>query len=181
MEPTQALHRTVEALLAGLDFGGLWPGFHPFPFALRVGGLVCLDSRLHQADGRFLGNTAIPYRGGFLALWSLDDEAAPPDPARLAADLVHEMFHAFQLEQGRSGSRTTWRPWTTPWTLTISPKSWRKTDSWPDWGSPPRAHSWLPACQENFATPFDKKTWRGIIRMSSKLGNTGREARHGQR
>ena len=102
MEPIQALYQTVEKRIAQLDFGGLWPDFHPFAFALRSGDQVCLHDRLLRADDSFRGNTAVPYGGSYLALWNLDYEAALPAPERLAADLVHEMFHAFQLEQGEA-------------------------------------------------------------------------------
>lgn len=48
-------------------------------------------------DRRFLGNTSIEYNGEYIAIWNVASPLAE-DAETLAADLAHEMFHAFQYE-----------------------------------------------------------------------------------
>ncbi len=89
-------HSLVSQRLDGLDFGALLPGFHRFRFALYDDVRVCLGDTVLPWDNRFLGNTAMEYEGGHIAIWKL--VPAEPEPDRLAANIVHEMCHAYQLE-----------------------------------------------------------------------------------
>lgn len=100
MEQLQDLYREAKRRLDRVDFGKLWPGFHLFRFALYTEDAVCLDGALFPRSGAFRGNTAIRLEGGWTAIWNVAGVA--PDPDLLAADLVHEMFHAFQMEQGET-------------------------------------------------------------------------------
>ncbi|MCE5235791.1 MAG: hypothetical protein ABFC62_01275 [Clostridiaceae bacterium] len=95
------LHRAVSEALDRVDFPSLFPGFHRFPFALYNGETVTLCASEIPCDRRFLGNTAIEFEGGFLAIWKVE---APREenPTLLAASLVHEMFHALQRERGET-------------------------------------------------------------------------------
>lgn len=98
MEACKNLKRRLDAL----DFGKLWPGFHVFPFALYDEKTVCFPDRPPIPwDPRFLGNTAIDYVGTPLAIWNVK-ESPLSDSDILTAKLVHEMFHAFQKEQGET-------------------------------------------------------------------------------
>lgn len=93
-------HRAVSSLLAQLDFSTLFPGFHPFRFALYDETNACVDGTVRPRDERFRGNTAIDLGGEWLAIWNLAGD--PADPVTLAHDMAHEMFHCFQLERGET-------------------------------------------------------------------------------
>ena len=101
MDRIRTLYNTVERKLAGLDFGQLWPGFRPCGFALYTEEWVYLHSRVLPNDGSFRGNTAIRFESGYLAIWQVTAEDYENENI-LAANLVHEMFHVFQMEQGES-------------------------------------------------------------------------------
>ncbi|MEA5038503.1 MAG: hypothetical protein VB086_01550 [Clostridiaceae bacterium] len=91
------LRMQVSTLLSQLDFGTFWPGFTQVPFALYDDERVLLESGMIPWDQRFLGNTAISWDDGFLAIWKPEDGATAEE---LTAGLVHEMFHAFQMKRG---------------------------------------------------------------------------------
>lgn len=100
MRDLQKLHREASWRLDRLDFGRLWPGFHRFPFALCLGEQMCLGGEVLSRDRGLRGNTAVRYKGEPTAVWDVASGEAGPD--LLSAGLVHEMFHAFQMEQGES-------------------------------------------------------------------------------
>lgn len=91
----RGLYNSVDSILNRVDFGKIWPGFQRFPFALYNGEGVFLNSYDMPYDSRFIGNTSIAFDGGFLAIWRVDDPGNQ-DPEKLASNIVHEMFHAFQ-------------------------------------------------------------------------------------
>ncbi|HOP11203.1 MAG TPA: hypothetical protein PK629_06910 [Oscillospiraceae bacterium] len=90
----------VSENLKKTDFDTLWKGFHRYPFALYDEKKVYLENGEILRDERFFGNTAIEYEGGKLAIWNIEGEPAKEDAETLTADMVHEMFHAFQYEKG---------------------------------------------------------------------------------
>lgn len=92
------IHREVSRRLERLDLGAMLPGFHPFGFALYDEKQVCLGSGTFPRDERFFANTAIQYRGEWIAIWKLASPA--PDLDVLTAKIAHEMCHAFQSETG---------------------------------------------------------------------------------
>lgn len=100
MNDLQKLYQEVSRRLDHLDFDRLWPGFHRFPFALYQENQMCLGGALLPRDGSLRGNTAIRCAGELTAIW--DVGSGETDPDLLSADLVHEMFHAFQMEQGET-------------------------------------------------------------------------------
>lgn len=61
---------------------------------------MCLGGAVLPRDGSLRGNTAIRYTGELTAIW--DVGSGETDPDLLSADLVHEMFHALQMEQGET-------------------------------------------------------------------------------
>ncbi|MDR1692142.1 MAG: hypothetical protein LBR72_02180 [Oscillospiraceae bacterium] len=97
----RSLYGKVSAILDTVDFGGIWRGFSRVPFALYNGERVFLRDEVIPYDRRFLGNTSIEYGGGYIAIWNVADPSGE-DPELLAADMVHEMFHAFQRQNGET-------------------------------------------------------------------------------
>ena len=89
----------VCQILRRVDFSRLWPGFHPYPFSLYDGVHAMLDGELVPCPPHFRGGTALYHQGRPLAIWNVAQDP-PRDPELFAAALVHEMFHAFQLELG---------------------------------------------------------------------------------
>ncbi len=90
----------ISENLKRVDFERLWKGFHRYPFALYDEKTVYLENGEIARDDRFFGNTAIVYEGGRLAIWNITGDPSAEDAETLAADMVHEMFHAFQQENG---------------------------------------------------------------------------------
>lgn len=92
------LYDSVTQHLARLDFEALWPGFHPAPFALYNDQTVWLADGETPWNEAYLGCTIIPHGKDWLAIWQIDP-STPQDPVHLAANMVHEMFHAHQMRQ----------------------------------------------------------------------------------
>lgn len=89
------LYKMVSEAIDIIDFDKIWPGFSKFVFALYDSTNVYFESEIIPYDNRFLGNTSIEYNGQFIAIWYVENPSNE-DPQKLAANLVHEMFHAFQ-------------------------------------------------------------------------------------
>jgi len=95
------LYKIVDEIIAGLDFDKIWSGFSKFNFALYDKENVYFKDEVIPYDNRFLGNTSIEYNGEFVAIWHVENPHKE-DSQTLAADLVHEMFHAFQRTHNES-------------------------------------------------------------------------------
>lgn len=91
-------HLEISRRIGTLDFGRLYPGFHPFRFALYNDKKVCFGETEIPWDSRFVGNTAIDYNNEIIAIW--DMKCACTDMDFFASLLVHEMLHAYQRESG---------------------------------------------------------------------------------
>ncbi len=93
------LYQRIDKILNEIKWNEIWEGFHRYPYALYNEETVWLESEEISYTHEFLGNTSIAWNGGYLAIWfvSLDEKE---DAEELAAGIVHEMFHAFQLEAG---------------------------------------------------------------------------------
>lgn len=89
----------IQSRLTPIDFNSLWPGFHPFDFALYDSHNVVLKGQVLPYSQAFMGNTSIEFQGKLIAIWNLEGEK-DSDLDILASELVHEMFHAFQFEKG---------------------------------------------------------------------------------
>lgn len=100
MELTQ-LYASLRRTLARLDFNDLFPGFHPYPFALYTDEEACLDGQLLPRPQEFYGNTAVLHGGRYIAIWNVDLDP-PRDMDRFAAYMVHEMFHCHQFTCGET-------------------------------------------------------------------------------
>lgn len=95
----KTLYRNVSRSLDRVEFSALWPGFRRYPFALYDGVSAVLDGEVIPCPVQFRGNTTVSYQGRQLAIWNVALDP-PDDPDRFASLLVHEMFHAFQVERG---------------------------------------------------------------------------------
>lgn len=94
----KTLYEKVSRQLERIDFEALWPGFHPFPFALYDGTHAVLNGQVMDCPENFRGNTTVVFEERQIAIWNVSHDL-PTDEALLASKLVHEMFHAFQMER----------------------------------------------------------------------------------
>jgi len=94
------LYEAVKQELTRIDFNAIWTGFTPIPFALVGSDQVYLDGREIPLGDRFWANTVIMHEDEMVATWCVD-KPSEEDVQMLAANLVHEMFHAFQSTQKR--------------------------------------------------------------------------------
>ena len=70
----QSMYQAVSSRLARVPFAQIWPGFSPGAFALYQGQLACIAGALQPRPQSFLGNTALPWQGGYLAIWELEGD-----------------------------------------------------------------------------------------------------------
>lgn len=96
------------------NFDYYWKDFESFPLALYNSNEVYLvnykklpkgyyiDEKVAvgKPDEKFVGNTVINLEGQYTAIWDMDtlDEMINLD--KLYSEVVHEMFHAYQFENG---------------------------------------------------------------------------------
>ena len=89
----------IKDKLDVLVFDDLWPGFKRYGFALYNDTQVILNGEILPKTEEFLANTAIQFHGEYIAIWSLTEEM---DADVLASSIVHEMFHAWQMDMKES-------------------------------------------------------------------------------
>ena len=92
----QVLHGQISEAIKSLDFGKIWDGFTPVKFALYNDKECFFDGEYIEKTVDFCANTAIEYKGEYIAIWYTVNEMSIPD---FASRVVHEMFHAFQHNQ----------------------------------------------------------------------------------
>lgn len=97
----KTLYKQVESRLKELDFEAIWPGFHRFPFSLYNEQQAVFEGEIIAAPKEFRGNTSVSWNGRRLAIWNISLDP-PRDLDCFTAGIVHEMFHAFQMEQGEA-------------------------------------------------------------------------------
>jgi len=94
------IYKQIEERLNIIDFATIYPGFHRFPFALYDSNKIILEDAEFPYDERFIGNTTINFNGHQIAIWNMD---YPIDDLDIfTAKIVHEMFHAYQIENHES-------------------------------------------------------------------------------
>ncbi|MBQ7061081.1 MAG: hypothetical protein IJM85_04775 [Clostridia bacterium] len=93
----KTLYERINATLAKLDLGRIWPGFTPLRFALFDDENCFFAGRSIEKTDAFCANTSINYGGEQIATWKVSEET---DTAVLTSKLVHEMFHGFQQLRG---------------------------------------------------------------------------------
>jgi len=95
------LYSKIEKIHSEIDFNSIWRGFNRYEFALYNQDTVYFKDKTIPLDNRFLGNTSIEYEGRQIAIWNVNSPEKE-DAEYLAADLVHEMFHAHQRSNGET-------------------------------------------------------------------------------
>ncbi|MBR4462681.1 MAG: hypothetical protein IKS51_08895 [Erysipelotrichaceae bacterium] len=90
----ESVYREIENRLDRIDFSVLYRGFSAFPFALYDEEQAFLKEGYTEKPAEFIGNTSIRYKGEYIAIWNISEEARDCDV--LSSKIVHEMFHAFQ-------------------------------------------------------------------------------------
>ena len=91
------LYDRVADRLTNLDFESIYPGFHRFRFALYNDATIWLEDKEIPQQG-FYGNTTRVFEGEQIAIWKVDQNPDSYDIDEFTAGIVHEMFHAFQME-----------------------------------------------------------------------------------
>ena len=99
----RTLYDDITERLKKVDFSEIWLGFHLFEFALYDSKRIVHSNCELPWNEKFVGNTAIQYEGNYIAIWKIeDDQNSKIDTDELTANLVHEMFHAFQMTLGET-------------------------------------------------------------------------------
>jgi len=91
----KTIYEKVNKKIEKINFQSLWPSFKDYDFALYDADKVILNHTIIPKEDVFIGNTAIKYKGKYLAIWHLENDL---DIDVLSAKLIHEMFHAYQNE-----------------------------------------------------------------------------------
>ena len=97
------LYKELSERLNRINYQGIWPGFKRYEFAIYTSEKVQFENKEIPWDDRFIGNTSIQYEGSYLAIWNIEHDCINNDSRDLdilAANIVHEMFHAYQQENG---------------------------------------------------------------------------------
>lgn len=94
-------YQEVNEILNHINFGDLYPNFRKYKFALYNQNEVCFDGNLMPYDEQFCANTSIEYQGEYIAMQDMDYET-DFDAEMLASDMIHEMYHCFQYENGEN-------------------------------------------------------------------------------
>jgi hypothetical protein len=105
MDYIKQLYMEVKKRLVSVKFESLWPDFHKYTFALYNSEKVYFEDKIIATTNRFIGNTSIIFEGEYIAIWNIEEECKDDkqvDIDLLAANIVHEMFHAFQSENGET-------------------------------------------------------------------------------
>ena len=95
------LYELVNNTLNNINFDELWTGFTKVNFALYNKKNVYFNDNVIPYDNRFLGNTSINYEGENLAIWFIEDVEGV-NYEELSANIVHEMFHSYQISQNET-------------------------------------------------------------------------------
>ena len=96
------IYRSVENKLSNVHFGLIWPNFQAFDFALYFEDSMCFQGKIHEKPTSFMGNTSILHEGAHIAIWDMRYTKIEGEKSLelLTANIVHEMFHAFQKQSG---------------------------------------------------------------------------------
>ncbi|MBN2541148.1 MAG: hypothetical protein JXB08_06465 [Bacilli bacterium] len=92
-----SLYKQLDSFIDLIDFEELYPGFHRFPFALYDSKKIFFKDHDEEWNEHFIGNTVVEWKGQRLAIWNL--EYAIQDLPVFTSKIIHEMFHAYQMEQ----------------------------------------------------------------------------------
>lgn len=95
MRDLKMLHWQVEERMVAVKEEEIWKGFVPGKFALYDEEQCFFDGEYMAKPVDFCANTALKYGGEYIAIWDVSKELSLP---LLTAKIVHELFHAFQME-----------------------------------------------------------------------------------
>lgn len=95
------LYEKLECLLQLVPFEDISPGFGRCDFAIYNSAHVFLADCVIPWDNRFVGNTALEFEGDYIAIYQVENPRET-DIELLAANLVHEMFHVYQMRSGQN-------------------------------------------------------------------------------
>lgn len=95
------LYNSIELELDKVKYNALWPGFSRMEFAIYNKEKVFLKNEEIPYDERFLGNTSIDYNGRNLPIWYIEDPNQE-ESRELASNIVHEMFHSYQISNNEA-------------------------------------------------------------------------------
>lgn len=93
------LYHEIQKRIQTIDFNILWNGFAPCEFALYNDETVYFETNEIPKTDQFLGNTTIKYEDKQIAIWKVEKEVSC-DLDLMAASIIHEMFHSYQLIAG---------------------------------------------------------------------------------
>ncbi len=93
-------YKEVSKRIKTLNFNNLWDDFKPFKFALYNDEVVVYEGEKLLKTDQFIGNTSIDYNGEQIAIWKVTQRDNDYDV--LTSKIVHEMFHAFQMNSNES-------------------------------------------------------------------------------
>jgi len=102
MEELKQIYGKVNGLLERLDYDSIWKGFSRKKLFLYQKDWVCSENKMFPWIEEFVGNSTIFWENEQVAIWKIEEETDVNDENEmlyLAANLVHEMFHAFQMER----------------------------------------------------------------------------------
>ena len=92
-------YKIIISKMNNIDYESIWQDFHKYNIALYNDNYVCYQGRLIPKTNDFLANTSIKYNNEMIGIWYLQEEI---DDDILTSKLIHETFHAFQMESKES-------------------------------------------------------------------------------
>ena len=102
MDVLKQIYGKVNGLLEKLDYDSIWKGFSRKKLFLYQKDWVYSENKMFPWNEEFVGNSTIFWQNEQVAIWKIEEGTDVNDENKmlyLTADLVHEMFHAFQMEQ----------------------------------------------------------------------------------
>jgi len=98
------LYERISNKIDYIDFEHLWEGFERTDFALYDKEWVYLKDDKMSRTEQFIGNTSVNFEGKQIAIWHVT-ETDFINLDILTANIVHEMFHSYQLKAGETRFR----------------------------------------------------------------------------
>lgn len=95
----EEIYYGIKKIIDTVDFSLLWDGFIPLRFAVYNGEKCFFDGKYIPKTDEFIANTAIMYNDEYIAIWNVIEEV---DLEVLASKMIHEMFHAYQMQNNES-------------------------------------------------------------------------------
>lgn len=92
-------YEIVTNLINKVDYNKLFLGFKKKNIALYDDNKVAYNGKYVEKTNDFFANTSIEYKGEYIGIWKIDSES---DLEIIASKLIHETFHAYQIENNES-------------------------------------------------------------------------------